>query len=186
MSSINFSIWSYLFLGLNTERLYESLERAKTYAVLTPIYHDPQNDDYYYPKLALMEEKPVGRQTIEGHFDFVYNQTRNQYFEPIIGEWYIKVESPEEFQRLRSQTIQSSIEEILEGRRKVRPIYNDLEAKCLYYPEMALFEIEQRVREMIEGSINWEYDEAEKCYWAPSGEKYIKVSVMCYSFWTAY
>lgn len=153
---------------------------------MTPIYHDPQNDDYYYPKLALMEEKPVGRQTIEGHFDFVYNQTRNQYFEPIIGEWYIKVESREEFQRLRSQTIKSSIEEILEGRRKVTPIYNDLEAKCLYYPEMALFEIEQRVREMIEGSINWEYDEAEKCYWAPSGEKYIKVSVMCYNFWTAY
>lgn len=118
-------------------------KEAKELALETPIYHDPETGNYFYPLLATKEEELIPRQVISEFLSlYLFDDNLGEYRHPVNNEKYIQV-TPEEFETLQNDTPKQNFEEII-NQKVQAPIYQD--EGGFYYPVDALVEITPRDR----------------------------------------
>lgn len=142
----------------------------------SPIYYDQETKKYYYPKLAITELHQLHRETLSGVIPLIFNADQNAYLHPENMEMYVEFHDPETFNQQREE-YQLDLKDRIELATKT-PIYKIEKTGKSYYPQIALREIEELNRDVIELEKNiLSYDKKGKTFIHPATrEKYVEVA----------
>lgn len=94
--------------------------------------------------------------------------------DPKTGWRYVQLESPIEFERLEARAYKLTYAQIRMDKTDETPLYHDPLTNMTYYPQCAIYEVDERSRVVISGEPPLQWDQNSSTFRTASGEHYLQ------------